>query len=85
MPTTTDHIVDDDVQIWILTGSHYCSAQQCSQPADVIAASPRHEQFCAGHIDQAAAAAAQPGFDGWFRIEHAHYVGTDLIATVHPL
>jgi hypothetical protein len=84
MSTTTDHIVDD-VQIWILTRSQYCSAPQCSQPADIIAASPRHEQFCAGHIDQAATAAAQPDFAGWFRIEHTHYVGADLITTVHPL
>jgi hypothetical protein len=73
--------VEDDTQIWIVTGSHYCSAAHCSQPAVIVAAAPRHERFCVDH----ALAAVQPAFAGWYRISSAHYVANDLIATVHPL
>jgi hypothetical protein len=77
--------VEDDAQIWIVTGSHYCGAAHCSQPAAIVAAAPRHERFCVDHTDQAALAAVQPSFAGWYRISSAHYVANDLIATVHPL
>ena len=83
----TTHL-DTDTCTWVITGTHYCDVNGCSQPADIIADVCDYDRFCINHLTEAAnVAAVYPVLKGWYRIRivDSRYDALKLVLTVHPL
>ena len=74
-----------DTDTWIVSRSHTCDVDRCSQDAAIITDSDNYDRFCTNHTAEAAVAAQSTGFDGWYRITRSRYDDGHLIVTVHPL